>query len=206
MAERLIWNFEFLQHKQTPLIPPVTDELNDLKWENRYFWSADEIIHLNTIDPALLDITHYQQKHKEDHYYLLPNKNFNIKRRRGELLYKPIIKRSGPMLGFGPKINLDGIETLPNNNDSTIDALKKIVSAVKAQGVMIFVKKDAFIFKFPTTPTIKLELARLEVNNKVYFSVCVEGRSMQLVKTISALLLTKQKSCGYVSFLKSIIT
>jgi hypothetical protein len=206
MAERLIWNFEFHQQKQTPLITLIANDPNDLKWENRFFWSADEIIHLNTIDPLLLDITRYQQKHKEDYYYLLPKKNLNIKRRRGELLYKPVVKRSGSMLGFGPKINLDGIETLPKDKDSNFEALKKIISAVNAQGVKIFVKKEAFIYKFPTTPTIKLELARLEVNNKVYFSVCVEGRSMQLVKTISAILLTRQKSCGYVSFLKSIIT
>ncbi len=62
----------------------------------------------------------------------------------------------------------------------------------------------SFIYKFQTTPAIKLELARIEVRGTTYFSACVEGRSLYLVETISEYLMGKQVSCDYVRFLKSI--
>ncbi|KGP63092.1 hypothetical protein EP47_04690 [Legionella norrlandica] len=203
--QRLIWNFEFPTNRTIPLTtfsPYVRDKL---KWEKRYFWFADQTIHLNNIDNALLDLANYQQKHKEDYYYLLPDSNYNIKQRRNQLLYKPLIKQSGSTLGFGPKINLDDPQySLRHDNDFHIER-EDLLKKVNTGGVAVLVKKEAFIFKFSTTPNIKLELARLEINNKVYFSACVEGRSLNLVENISTLLFGNQASGDYVAFLKSIL-
>lgn len=205
MAQRLIWNFEFFPSKQIPLIAKEVKTHDELKWEKRYFWTEDEIIHLNNIDNELLDLANYQQKHKEDCYYLLPQQNLNIKRRKNELLYKPVIKRDGSIIGFGPKINLESVTTSAENPESKLIEFNEIIREVKSKGIKVFVKKESFTFKFSTKPNIKLELARLEVNNRMYFSACIEGRSRELVKIISDLLLTKQKASEYVGFLKSII-
>ncbi|MGL6028164.1 MAG: hypothetical protein ACRC0M_00035, partial [Legionella sp.] len=87
--QRLIWNFEFIAAKKIPPKYFKAKEHEQLKWEARYFWPADNIIQLAAIDISLLDIANYQQKHREDEYYLLPDCDFNIKKRRDELLYKP---------------------------------------------------------------------------------------------------------------------
>lgn len=192
MVNRLVWNFEFSppKHLLTMELVAVQEEL---KWEKRYFWPQDRIICFNCIDNALLDLGNYQQKHKEDCYYLIPGSACNIKRRRDELLYKPLLKQSKHSYGFGAKINLD---------EPPHDAKRQ---QIEDKGIPVFVRKEAFVYKFPTVPTIRLELARLEIENKVYFSACIEGKSQYLVETISSLLLKKKKACDYVSFLKKII-
>lgn len=150
----------------------------------------------------MLDLANYQKKHKEDYYYLLPDSDHNIKQRRNELLYKPVIKQSGSALGFGSKIHLETPQTLPCHGDAGQLNRQELLKKIKEKGIVVFVKKEAFVFKFPTTPTVKLELARLEVKDKVYFSACIEGRSLNLVETISVLLFGTQPSFEYVTFLK----
>lgn len=203
--QRLVWNFEFSSGQTIPLTTLGNYVQDKLKWEKRYFWPEDQIIRLNSIDNSLLNLANYQQKHKEDYYYLLPDSDHNIKRRRNELLYKPVIKQSGSALGFGAKINLEDTQYVSSQNNIDPMNLQDLFKKVKKKGIVVFVKKEAFVFKFPTIPTVKLELARLEVNNTVYFSACVEGRSLNLVETISELLFGNQASFEYVTFLKKIL-
>ena len=70
--------------------------------------------------------------------------------------------------------------------------------------IQVPVKKEAFIYKFATTPKIKIELSRIEVQNQVYFCVCIEGRSQPLVEIISQHLLDEAISSDYIRFLKKI--
>lgn len=197
MIQRLVWNFEFSTKKEIPISGLVDNEHDHLKWEKRFFWPEDYIISLCNIDDSLLDLANYQQKHKEDYYYLLPHTNYNIKLRRDELQFKPILKQTPSAIGFGIKINLD-----ERGNSSEFH---QMAHQARKEGTSVFVKKEAFIYKFHTTPNIKLELARLEVKDSVYFSACVEGKSLFLVETLSDLLLGKQVSCEYVTFLKNIL-
>ncbi|MBI2785005.1 MAG: hypothetical protein HYX60_01320 [Legionella longbeachae] len=112
---------------------------------------------------------------------------------------KPII------LGFGPKIILNCFEEAPQPNEPIPPSLHKTIQQIEKNGVGILVKKEALLYKFPTKPKIKMELARLEVLDKIYFSVCVEGKSVYLVETISKYLLGEHVSCDYVTFLKNIL-
>lgn len=197
MIERLIWNFEYATDKPLPLSPIKKEEVSDDKWEARFFWPQHEIITLCATDVGLLNINLYKQKHREDTYYLVPDSPHNIKLRRNELLYKPIINHTDFATSFAPKINLN--EASKNN-----PALEKIRKQTE-KSTIVRVVKDAFIYKFNTTPTTKLELARLEVANMVYFSACIEGKSASLVQQISKHLLAGHFSCDYVTFLKTIV-
>jgi hypothetical protein len=198
MNQRLVWNFEF-----APKISSFPKEFlkvqafEELKWEQRFFWDPTHPIVLNALDECLLDLANYHQKHRDDYYYLLPDTNYNIKRRRDTLFYKPLLKQSKLALAFGSKISID-----PSNQDLKI---QEMVQEIDQKGISIYVKKEAFIYKFSTKPTIKLELARLEVQNKIYFSTCIEGKSQKLVEGIGELLLDKHSSCDYVTFLKNIV-
>ncbi|CAM2834460.1 hypothetical protein [Legionella worsleiensis] len=206
MTQRLVWNFEFSANNPVLLSDDAADDQSDVKWERRFFWTEQEIIHLTCIDQALLDLANYQQKHKEDTYYILPDSNLNIKLRRNELWYKPILKETASATGFGTKINLDALHNMPDKgNHLAVDYLNSIAQNARKKGIEVFVKKEAFIYKFHTTPHIKLELARLEVNQNIYFSACIEGKSLSLVEYISEQMLGKQTSCEYVLFLKSIL-
>ncbi len=186
MNQRLVWNFELTQKKKD-LPEKFPEQKSDpLKWEIRFFWPENQIVTLNKIDDSLLNLSRYQCKYREDLYYLLPDSHCNIKRRRDQFFYKPLLKQSNQAMGFGTKIKLDD---LPKNSPA----------------IEVAVKKEAFIYKFPTKPSIKLELARLEVCNKVYLSLCIEGKSLNIVESIAEHLLEKQVSCEYVSFLKNIL-
>lgn len=201
MGQRLVWNFEFSTTNIIPLSSLVDNKHEVLKWERRFFWPKDYIINLCTLDNTMLDLHNYHQKHKEDYYYLIPGYNYNIKRRHDELSYKPILKQTSSAAGFGFKINLD-TPLLPNQGHLKHPEIQEIARQAQEKGIITLVKKEAFIYRFPTTPFIKLELARLEVNNEVYLSACVEGKSLFLVEKISEYLLGQQVSCEYVTFLK----
>ncbi len=197
MNQRLVWNFEFAAKKMAlPSEAFNEHETEPLKWETRFFWPAQEIIVLNNLDKSLLDLANYQHKLREDYYYLLANQNYNVKRRRNELLYKPKLKQTQAAIGYGTKVLLDNAQE---------KFLQELALEVKKEGKEVLVKKQAFIYKFPTHPTIKLELARLEIAHKIYFSACVEGKSQNMVEKISERLLGQRVSCDYVSFLKNIL-
>lgn len=205
MNQRLVWNFELSVQKTLPLSNLVDNEHDNLKWEQRFFWSDEQIIKLLAIDNTLLDIANYHQKHKEDYYYLSPYDDYNIKRRRNELLYKPLILKKGSSFGFGAKINIDDEQNLIALPPNVRTDLQIIAQNAREHGIVVFVKKEEFVYKFHTTPPIKLSLDRLEVNNQVYFSICIEGKSRTLVEKISEHLLGEQVSCEYVTFLKKIM-
>lgn len=205
MNQRLVWNFEFSKNKPLSLDKLASSDKEDIKWESRFFWSDNQAITLNATDNSLLTLTNYKQKQKKDYYYLLPNSNLNIKRRGQKLLYKPIKAQSPVAIGFGPKINLDEVKTNPNSSEDLSNQLLNILNQTEKTGIEICVKKESFTYKFPTTPPIKLELAKLEMENHVYFSACIEGRSLYLVKLIKEHLLGMQVSCDYVTFLKNIL-
>jgi hypothetical protein len=206
MNHRLLWNFEFGPQTTTfpaELLAPHLTE--DIKWEVRYFWPKDEPIVLNMLDPSLLDITNYQQKYNEDYYFLLPNREYNIKLRRDELLYKPLRRKSSLAFGFDAKINIEYDEAQPRKTTSQDLLLQEIAQLIATEGIEVYVRKEAFTYKFPTTPSVKLELAHLELHHEIYFSACIEGRSQKLVESIAEALLGQQISCDYVSFLKRIL-
>lgn len=201
MNQRLVWNFEFLP-KVNFTLPGLLDETKDpVKWESRYFWQNDEIIVLRLIDESLLNIANYQQKYREDNYYLLPKDNYNIKRRHNQLLYKPLIKITPNAMGYGSKITLDPSELSKPSTIDSIDIIKKI----EKESTQISVKKVAFIYKLPTNPPTKIEFARLETCHKIYFSLCIEGRSLYFVETIAQQLINNRPTCDYVTFLKKIL-
>lgn len=121
------------------------------------------------------------------------------------MLYKPLMKRAHYAVGFGEKIILDPFLEQPSQTQPTHPEIQKMKQHIGHDAVGVLVKKEALIHKFPTTPTIKMELARLEIGHKIYFSLCVDGKSLELVETISRHLLGEHISCDYVSFLKNIL-
>lgn len=192
--QALIWNFEI--DKDNPLLLEhfSAQEKEDIRWERRYFWSDQERIRLHGLDDCFLKLSDYAIKKHSDVYFLLADNDANIKLRRGELLYKPLIKQVDDCYGFGKKIPI---------SDSANPELKQIFRQAEEGSQRLTVNKETLTYKLKTKPGIKMELARLEIEGKIYFSVCVEGRSLNLVQSISKHLLKGQKSCDYVSFLKT---
>ncbi|KTD31390.1 MULTISPECIES: hypothetical protein [Legionella] len=201
MNTRLVWNFEIdhhnilhLQHLSTPR--------EDIHWEARYFWPSNTTITLHGLDSSFLSLSNYKIKYRQDCYLLLPSTHFNIKQRRMQLLYKPLLEESGILRGYGKKINLEDCldnEILPGTGGLSVSAL---LTQLRQNKKEIPVEKEVLIYKFPTAPTIKLELARLTIAEQIFYSVCVEGKSKVFVSSIAKHLLAEQVSCDYVSFLK----
>lgn len=204
MSKRLVWNFEIscdnlLALDRLPLVGR-----DELRWEARFFWPDDTIITLNGLDKHFLLLSNYQVKHREDCYLLLPNCTYNIKRRRSELLYKPLLEKT-TFCGYSKKINLNEYpsDALLPGSDNLLAA--DLLNKLQTHSQEIEVIKEALVYKLSTAPTIKLELARLELDERIFFSVCIEGHSQLLVTTIANHLLKGQISCDYVNFLQQIL-
>lgn len=203
MNHHLVWNFEFtpLQSISSINIGQVQD---DLKWEARFFWPEHQRIILSCIDSSLLDLGNYKKKSRDDYYYLLPNSNQNIKFRGNKLLYKPLLMQTHKAFGFGPKIQLEHLNSHSEPKEDSLP-LNALLHEIKTNSTLVHVKKKAYIQKLTTNPSIKLELAQLKVHHQKFYSACIEGRSLKLVEIFSEHLLGDQISCDYVTFLKSIM-
>ncbi|MCX7116914.1 MAG: hypothetical protein NTW94_03230 [Legionellales bacterium] len=203
MNKRLLWNFEI--NKEPPLQISSTDLtlIDGVRWECRYFWPEAEIITLIGLDDRFLELSHYRIKHREDTYYLLPDGEHNLKIREDNLFYKPLFMKQNQAIGFWKKVQLDaGTKTLLHPDGTTEDA-QSLMTRIHREGKTITVVKEALIYRLGTTPETKLELARLCVNHKPYFSLCLESKALAFVESISKQLLGKAEACDYVTFLKS---
>lgn len=207
MTKRLIWNFEIASSIAEPAANWI-GVADSFQWEARYFWPEHEIITLHGLDDSYLNLSCYTYKHREDTYFLLDTLPLNIKERRGQLVYKPLLaKLDDPKLAginaFGKKINLHNhpadalLPELPAINTAQ---LLKLLQQAKA----ITVAKEVAIYTFPSDPAIKLELSRLTIKTKNYLSLCLQGNSADLIYKIQTRLLKNQVSCQYVNFLKQL--
>lgn len=203
MNKRLVWNFELNSLLPINLRTLNTYDKDLLRWEKRFFWPETSIITLNNIDSSYLSFADCKIKQRVDDYYLLTNASYNLKQRQGNLLYKPCLQIKDKCLGFGKKIDLSTCaqhENLPGFDKS--ETVNQLFTRIQKEKITLLVEKTAFIFTLPTTPRIKLELARLCLHGQYYFTVCVEGYSYDLVHLLSDHLLKQSISCDYVSFLK----
>jgi hypothetical protein len=203
MKKRLIWNFEIINDTPLDLPTEVAEgELETRPWEVRCFGDENNIMTLQGLDDSFLNLNHCKIKKRRDTYYLLPDQDYNVKRRRLELFYKPLIKKDGVFLEFGKKINLaeyPAREILPGNPPiSAEDLLKR----VHMEGVAVSVEKTALIFKFPDLLGIRLELARFTLGDNVFFSACLESSSQQWVRLLGEQILPLDNATDYVNFLK----
>ncbi|MBA2656720.1 MAG: hypothetical protein H0U70_06995 [Tatlockia sp.] len=203
MNTRLVWNFEINNEKLLKLTSQQ-ESYEELHWEARFFWPGDAIISLNGFDERFLVLSNYNLKHRDDYYYLLPNADYNIKQRRQQLFYKPILEKAKCLNGYGKKINLSESSPELILSGSKTLTVAELAKDLQESPQAIEVKKEAFVYKFSTDPLIKLELARLEINKTIYFSLCIEGHSQKLVASIAAQLLPAETCSDYVSFLKQI--
>ena len=204
MNKRLIWNFEINPDNQFQLPTISSVELNNLRWESRFFWPEDDIIVLNGLNSNFLNLSSYEIKHKKDIYYLLPNADYNLKIRQNELYYKPVIIKESEALAFGKKIKLneqDKDRKLPGCEEKSVGSL---LADIKKHGKTIEVDKEAISYKFITSPSTKLELSRLKVESNIYFSASIESYSRVLVEKTTKQLLGSINTSDYVKFLKRI--
>ncbi|MDP1603593.1 MAG: hypothetical protein Q8M03_10050 [Legionella sp.] len=202
MNKRLVWNFEINNEPPLDFSSLPEDDSEEIRWEARYFWGSDTIITLHGLDDKFFNIALFESKERRDRYYLLPNLDYNIKVRRDELFYKPLLIKERACQAFGKKINLSthpASDTLPGLPAITVD---KLLDLINTESENVYVEKVALIYKFDTNPRIKLELARLKIADTIYFSACIEGRSKQLVTLISKHVFPKTPTGDYVHFLK----
>lgn len=203
--KRLAWNFE-INTETAPLDMSKlrASDHSEWKFEMRHFWKEDRIICLYGLDEAFLNLSNYKIKERNDRYFLIPGQQKNIKERRGELVYKPLMQQSKGLLAFAKKIHLNQCppeEILPGSPEI---AVAPMLDLIHSEARPITVTKVALVYSFPLEPVIKLELARLSLEGKVYFSASVEGRSPALVHSIGHHLLQKNGEAlghDYVSFL-----
>lgn len=202
MNKRLVWNFEIADKHPLDLASMPTEEPSSWRAEIRYFWDDKATIILDGLNNGFLNLALYKIKERKDLYYLLPNHNYNIKERRGELLFKPLMQDADGLQEFAKKINLSQYATKDMLPGLLPLRTGELLNLVNAESTKIYVEKTALIYKFATEPTIKLELARLTIADKCYFSACLEGHSKNLVTLINNHLFKTETASDYVHFLK----
>lgn len=204
MIKRLLWNFEINNENSLKIPEPCAEDEHTDRWESRFFWPDNEIILLNGLDDCFLSISSYEVKHRQDTYCLLSDVDYNIKIRRNQPLYKPITMKTRQAVAYGKKINLAEQEPdhhLPGASETDAQTL---LAHIKQNGLRITVEKEALIYRFETAPKLKLELARLTIANKAWFSVNIESHSRRLMESITQQMFGERTSCDYVTFLKGL--
>lgn len=191
MNKRLVWNFEIKSDCQLKLPETSIETASDVHWESRFFWPEKDIITLSGLDESFLELSRYKIKHRTDCYYILPNEEHNVKKRRHELVYKPLVNRTRSAIAYGKKIKLE-------------DDLKyhTLMQKITDQGQTIHIDKEALIYKFQSHPSTKLELARLVIHKKIFFTLCIEAPELTWVEHITRQLTNQSISVDYVTFLK----
>ena len=159
MRTRLVWNFE-IESSNLLDLHNLIDIRDELRWEARYFWPADTIITLHGLDDSFLALSNYEVKHRQDRYSLLPNSNFNIKERRMQLLYKPLLQETALLRGYGKKIDLAEYPATAILPGTKAVVAPTLLAQLQTGRQDVAVEKEVLIYKFPSEPTIKLELAR----------------------------------------------
>lgn len=198
MNKRFAWNFEI--NTDAPFVFPMNDvnaTANTNKhWETRFFWMDNEVIAVSGLEESLLELSRYKIKHRTDHYYLLPDADYNLKNRRGKLTYKPIIERTKNAIAYGKKITLTDCVV-----DKKIDAAR-LIERIKTQGQLVTVEKEALIYTYQQSTPIKIEFARLRIDQAIYFSLSIESASQMLVENFSQRMVNHATPCDYITFLK----
>ncbi len=203
MNKRLAWNFEINSDSPLTLPSRELDLCTDSHWESRFFWQEHEIITLSGLDDLFLDLSRYKIKHHSDRYYLLPNADYNIKARRDELFYKPVIKRKRAATAFGKKVKLkDQTTDILGLNGERIEP-KALILLVQNQGKSIQVDKEAIIYQFPSHTKTRLELSRLTIGGRVYYSLSAESPELAIVEHLTQHIVLNQNPLEYVTFLKN---
>lgn len=199
MNKRIVWNFEINESCSLSRLKPT--EKDSLKWEKRFFWPEKSIIKLETFEKTLLHFENCKIKNRIDTYYFITDGLYNIKKRNESLYYKPCVDKKNGCHGFDKKINLSTShpELILPFPDCTV---KDLLFKIEQENQSLNVEKTAFVYKLSTDPTIKIELARICLHDKIFFSTCIEGYSFKLVNQVAENLLKDKNSCDYVSFLK----
>ncbi len=206
MNNRFVWNFEINNDK--PLVIPSAGsiEQDQKRWESRYFWPDEQIITLHGLPDSFLKLSQYNIKDRKDIYFLLPNTDYNLKIRHEKLFYKPILMKYPHAIAYDKKIKLEeqalGVK-LPGCEEKDAQTL---IARIRAEGVQVSVEKEALIYQFDTTPITKIELARLYIANKTYFTASIESKALLLVDSIARQLLGHLPASDYVTFLKEILS
>ncbi|WP_133131154.1 hypothetical protein [Legionella yabuuchiae] len=201
MSTRFIWNFEI--ELSSPLqLPQNSERLEDKRWEARFFWPDKKPISLHGLDDSFLELSRYRFKHRSDTYLILSDRDYNVKIRNDALLYKPCLERTAHALAYGKKITLDGSTLVELPEEEVLD-LTTLLTKINREAYSIHLEKEAVIYKFPDSPKLTLEFARIMINNQIFFSVSVESRILLWVQYLSQHILGNKTACDYVTFLKS---
>jgi hypothetical protein len=202
MNKRLVWNFEIdLNHPYDFLQLPQV-EREQFRWEARYFWPEKSTIILQGLDEAFMDLSLYDIKSRTDIYHLHPQHHYNVKERRNDLFYKPLIAQQNHCFAFGKKLNLSETfsadEQMPHLPWTQAEFLKHD----QAESVKVVIQKVALKYSLPTTPATHLEFGWLRTMRGHFFTLCIEAKALILVEKMKEILLPGQISQDYVSFLR----
>lgn len=202
MSKQFIWHFKINTAGPVWLPEGAASDSLDPRWELRFFWPETATITLNGLDEHFLELSHYKIKYREDRYYLLPTEPYNLKSRHHELFYKPILTKQHGAIAFGKKINLQ--QHNPNGPlpGAPHETAQTLIQRIQTEGQAIAVTKEALVHTFTTIPTVKLELARLRLNNIFYFSICLESQHLDHITLMAEHMLLPHSPTDYVSFLR----
>lgn len=203
MNKRLAWNFEIKANQTLDIPQHVEDAVEDSHWEFRQFWPEENIIVLSGLDVNFLELSRYKIKHRNDEYMLVANMDLNLKHRGEELIYKPTIKRTAKAVLYGKKIKFPEHPNFSISiNEQELDA-QTFLKTIYQEHQNIVVEKEALIYKFDMHRATKLELARLNIQNKIFFTLCVESPSLKLVEHLSNQIIASPNNMDYVTFFKN---
>ena len=179
---RLIWQFELTDQ----LWEPQGNWQKDThKWEIRYFWPIDQIIQLNLTE-SQLNWDKGACKIHHDIYWWSKDNPLNIKQRKHKIVYKALIDHKNARFAYDKKVCL-----------STDDIAQHDYLAID-------VDKMAIQFIIHEKPKCVLELSKVQIQNRMYSSLCLESRCGELLDNLHHHLHLPGKASSYVQLLNDL--
>ena len=198
-----IWNFHIKvsDFKQSNLFSSETSEKiakeNKSKWEARFFFPIETPIFLNW--PHSLPFSFYFAKAKthEDTYIIHPEQVINLKKRRTDIYYKPLIEKKQDLFYFGKKEIIDEKNPIILSQTTQLD-----ITRIQNESALIALTKNVLKFNYDHPMTCQLEFGSFTFQEKIYSTFGIESKSFEAVSTLSSFILPNEKKTDYINFLK----
>ncbi len=198
-----IWNFyiNISDFNQSNLFSCETSEKiakeDKAKWEARYFFPIETPIVLNWPHSLPFSFHFAKAKTHEDTYIIHPEHVINLKKRRSDIYYKPLIKKKQGLFYFGKKEAIDENNPIKLSQTTQLDSTR-----IQNEGTLIALTKNVLKFNYDHPMRCQLEFGWFISQEKNYSTFGIESKSFETVRTLSSFILPNEKKTDYINFLK----
>lgn len=208
--KRFIWQFELALQAQPFWQSFASEQVQQqagVSYEQRFFWSEQEVISLAGLTEKALSLASYQIETKRD-IYLLNTSFENIKLRKHKLHIKQRHQQLGKTAAYHQKqkhhISKDGpfVQSALQLPFTLAQDKRQARQQILASCAHLIVDKEALLLETGRDSKLSIEFARIQLSEKVAYSLAIESLVAQEVTAAVAAMVINKAPQTYPEFLQ----